>query len=196
MQVSGRKGRGDVERSSNKPGHDLYCVPCQRDDENNEAFGYCQDCTEHLCETCYKSHRKARSSISHVLLDKQRMPTRMSEQTKSVTLGCRVPCSKHADKIIEFFCCDHNKVFCYVCSTLDHTHCKKEYITDISKSFVAVQDFQAKIVSLLQQCTHITDYVNGTVETVERNVESTLGDFLKFRQEIIDLLDTQELEIK
>ena len=34
------------------------------------------------------------------------------------------------------------------------------------------------------------------METVECNVESTLDDFQKFRQEIIDLLDTQELEIK
>ena len=94
MQVSGRKGRGDVERSSNESGNDLYCVPCQRDDENNEAFGYCQECTEHLCETCYKSHRKAKLNIGHVLLDKQCMPTSMSEQTKLVTMDCRVPCTK------------------------------------------------------------------------------------------------------
>ena len=51
-------------------------------------------------------------------------------------------------------------------------------------------------MSLLQKFTHITDYVNGTVETLKRNVKTTLGDFQKFRQEIIDLLDTQELEIK
>ena len=104
---------------------------------------------------------------------------------------------QNADKTIEFFCSDHDKVFCYVCSTLDHNHCKKEYIPDISKSFFATTlEFQAKIVPLFQHCTHITGYVNGTVETVERNVETTLVDFQKFRQEIIDLLDTQELEIK
>ncbi|XP_078315527.1 uncharacterized protein LOC111129747 [Crassostrea virginica] len=45
----------------------LYCKPCQRDAEVI-ADSWCQDCSEALCHTCEKYHKKLRPTCKHVVV--------------------------------------------------------------------------------------------------------------------------------
>ncbi|XP_078315526.1 uncharacterized protein LOC111129749 [Crassostrea virginica] len=46
----------------------LYCKPCQRDEEEVIADSWCQDCSEALCNTCEKCHKKLRPTCHHVVV--------------------------------------------------------------------------------------------------------------------------------
>lgn len=52
-----------------------FCDLCKTAGDDIEAEGYCTDCDERLCGTCYKSHSRSKASKHHVLLDKDNMPT-------------------------------------------------------------------------------------------------------------------------
>ena len=52
------------------------CDGCSRENEQTEATSYCENCTEYLCNACFKAHRKNKASSSHTLItitDKQRI---------------------------------------------------------------------------------------------------------------------------
>jgi hypothetical protein len=70
MEVPGKQD----EDSSRADDTTLICLPCDSDGLKEPAYGFCQDCQEHLCETCFKHHRRARPFKNHVLIDKDLMP--------------------------------------------------------------------------------------------------------------------------
>lgn len=52
-----------------------FCDLCKTAGDEVKAEGYCADCDERLCSTCYRSHSRSKASKHHVLLDKDNMPT-------------------------------------------------------------------------------------------------------------------------
>ncbi|XP_053376780.1 E3 ubiquitin-protein ligase TRIM33-like [Mercenaria mercenaria] len=64
MEVSGRRSGNDDNISQG-----LVCHPCQEDGVTQQARGYCINCKEYLCETCYKYHRRPKPYKDHVLVD-------------------------------------------------------------------------------------------------------------------------------
>ena len=56
--------REDMPKKSNKT-----CDPCKSAGDVKETVGYCKDCREYMCETCYVSHSRNKLSSHHVLVD-------------------------------------------------------------------------------------------------------------------------------
>ncbi|XP_060581990.1 E3 ubiquitin-protein ligase TRIM71-like [Ruditapes philippinarum] len=189
MEVSG-KLTVSSEQDSN-----LYCLPCDRDGLKEPAFGYCQDCEEHLCESCYKHHRKQKPSMNHVLLDKDRMP----QQSKSGNINndqITDFCTKHSDKLLEFCCNTHNSNACYVCVTLEHKHCKVDYIPDVSRNVSnELEKLIDRMETLIQKCKSNVKIAETATTNIEQMYKAVVEDIKVFRNELNECLDKMEAEL-
>jgi hypothetical protein len=138
MAVPGKKATKHFSSSTISKGSDedlqVYCQPCDQDGSRLPAYGYCTNCSEHLCKTCYTLHRKHKLSRDHTLLDKTSMPQTLTPVTPTQSDNFNKPCPKHNLEMIKFYCHDHKALLCSVCVTLDHTatSCQVNYIPDIS----------------------------------------------------------------
>ncbi|XP_053385830.1 uncharacterized protein LOC123538693 [Mercenaria mercenaria] len=50
------------------------CDPCKTAGEEIEATGYCENCGEYLCSSCFRSHSRSKATKHHNLMDKDNMP--------------------------------------------------------------------------------------------------------------------------
>ncbi|XP_060571558.1 transcription intermediary factor 1-beta-like [Ruditapes philippinarum] len=189
MEVSGKFGVSS-EQDSN-----LYCLPCDRDGLKEPAFGYCKDCEEHLCESCYKHHRKPKPTMNHVLLDKERMPQQL--KTGNIKIDqITYFCTKHSDKPLEFYCNTHESNVCYVCVTLEHKHCNVEYIPDVSGNVSGkLENLIDRIETLIQTCKSNVRIAETATANIEQMYTTVVEDIKTFRNEINECLDKMEAEI-
>ena len=51
-----------------------HCDACKYDDCIEEATGFCVSCTEYLCQTCCRDHRKNKLTRNHSILKDGEMP--------------------------------------------------------------------------------------------------------------------------
>nr|XP_022330482.1 tripartite motif-containing protein 5-like [Crassostrea virginica] len=97
----------------------LYCKPCQRDEEEIIADRWCQDCSEALCNTCEKYHKKLRPTSHHVVVS----VTDLSVSTKTPFLQSLEICEAHDGRKLELFCKKHFQPCCAVCVAQNHNNC-------------------------------------------------------------------------
>ncbi|XP_053391654.1 E3 ubiquitin-protein ligase TRIM33-like [Mercenaria mercenaria] len=206
MAVSGRKAQQEFSSSLSKGSgedYEIFCQPCDRDNLILPAYGFCTDCEEHLCESCFNHHRRAKPSRHHTLLDAHNMPQTLQVPSKSAQMvqssDLTTPCPEHKKEIIKFYCKDHEALLCSVCVTLDHTKtfCQVSYIPDISKQSLSSKEY----TDTLKGLGNLTDTIKKTQtdlreKTLSSNKSLTdvLADIKKFRQEMIKRLYELEKE--
>ena len=168
MEVSGKVTAESMQNPT------LYCIPCSRDDLDEPAEGYCQDCQEHLCKTCFQHHRRSRPSRDHVLLDKESMPSQPTNSDLNddiITNSCII----HRDKALEFYCNNHKSVACYVCMTLEHKQCKVDYIPDISRNVsTEFKDLVTKMEMLVRKCESNIKRAQSDTRHLDESYETLL----------------------
>ncbi|XP_060569997.1 E3 ubiquitin-protein ligase TRIM71-like [Ruditapes philippinarum] len=205
MAVQGKKATKQFSSSTTSMGSDedlkVYCQPCDRDGPRLPAHGYCTNCSEHLCETCFTVHKRHTLSRHHTLQDKSSMPQTLSPVTPRQPDNFTKPCPKHNMEMIKFYCHDHEALLCSVCVTLDHTaaSCKVNYIPDISDKVTDSKDYQ----DILKDINDMTERSSKTLQDIKkRNDESNkslsnaLTDIKKFRTKINQRLDELESIVK
>jgi hypothetical protein len=129
--------KAEVDTTEKSQGMDkaIFCDPCQRDNKYNFAYkiadGFCVDCDEHLCSTCFNIHKRFRVSQHHVLQDNS--STQESKTSGNIKDICVDRCPSHTDKVIEYFCQSCDKLCCSVCIIKGHRHCETvDFIPDIA----------------------------------------------------------------
>ncbi|XP_060602493.1 uncharacterized protein LOC132755618 [Ruditapes philippinarum] len=187
MEVSGKV------TSTSKTNFNLYCITCDTDGLKEPAYGFCQDCQEHLCKSCFQHHRRSRLSRNHVLLDKDAMPT---QQTTVDDVNADVitdNCTNHKDKPLEFYCNNHDTVACYVCVTLEHKQCKVDYIPDVSGNVSGeLIDLNKKMKDLVKKCENNIMKASAAKKQLEQKGVKVVEDIRLLRKEINDRLDEME----
>ncbi|XP_060596590.1 uncharacterized protein LOC132750594 isoform X2 [Ruditapes philippinarum] len=137
MEVTGRTSReNDISyKDSERTNVTFNCDPCENEGDEQPAEGFCENCQEYLCSSCFKIHRRPALWRHHVLLDKENMPS--SKTTKEqLNYECTEPCSEHSTKLLEYFCQTHSQLGCPVCITTKHRMCNDvDYIPDIAGHF-------------------------------------------------------------
>ncbi|XP_060586834.1 E3 ubiquitin-protein ligase TRIM71-like isoform X2 [Ruditapes philippinarum] len=210
MAVPGKKASQKFSSTLSQGGaedFDIYCEICDRDDIRLPAFGYCVDCEEHLCQSCFNTHRRPKPLRHHQLLDKDHMPhkqkfQRSSKSTSSLQTGdFTKPCNKHTKEVIKFYCHDHNAVICSVCVTIEHTptSCHVDYIPDISGQVIDSTEFRETLKDidiLTYKYSQITSDMKQRVGTSTTALKYALAEFENFRKEINKRLDELEKEVK
>ncbi|XP_053397062.1 uncharacterized protein LOC128556349 [Mercenaria mercenaria] len=209
MDVPGKTAHKSFASSMKSLGssedYEIYCQPCDRNGPRLPAYGFCTDCKEHLCESCFKHHKRHTLSMHHNLLDKNNMPQTM--QLSSAPVHTRqldnltTPCQKHTKEVIKFFCHDHKALLCNACVTLEHTGttCKVNYIPDIAGQIIDSKEYK----DILKDIDTITDQCNKMSEDLKKltaKSNSSLADVLisikKFRKEINQRLDVLERQVE
>ncbi|XP_060562029.1 uncharacterized protein LOC132721695 [Ruditapes philippinarum] len=205
MAVPGKKASKQFSSSTISMASDedlqIYCQPCDEEGSRLPAYGYCTDCKEHLCKTCFTAHRISRLSKHHKLQDATNMPKVLQQPSPSIHTGqsdvITTPCLKHSKELIKFYCHDHVELLCSVCVTLEHqaTSCKVDYIPDISGDILDSKEYQVILNAVnitsdkFQQI--LKDVKNMTYKS-NSSLKDALVDIKKFRQEINQRLDELE----
>lgn len=195
MAVSGRKAE-DFSSSVLFGSDDeivLHCAPCGKQGSRMQAYGYCVDCSEHLCETCYQVHTKPTPCKNHVLLDKSKMPKRQSLLGSPGDISTN--CSKHNEKIIEYNCKDHDTLACNVCVAMEHRNCKIDYIPDVSKDYRTSTEYTSikKSVNALQVDIDKAKFANSTrQQEIEDNRNNVKKDIKQYRKCVDKILEKWE----
>ncbi|CAC5355812.1 TRIM28 [Mytilus coruscus] len=107
------------------------CAGCMRDGDTNRAPSWCSDCSEPVCVTCAKFHKKLSPPHKIVPLEHIKRP---SSDIFKLSGNCR---THNKEKII-LFCCQHDKVVCDTCLSESHQSCKS--IISIEKASKGVRD--------------------------------------------------------
>ncbi|XP_060585366.1 uncharacterized protein LOC132741254 [Ruditapes philippinarum] len=210
MSVPGKKASQKLLSTLFRGGaedFDIFCEQCDRDDIRLPAFGYCVDCEEHLCKTCFNTHTRPKPLRHHQLLDKDHMPQKqdlqISYKFKSGGHACELfkPCNKHTKEVIKFYCHDHNTLICSVCVTLEHTpiSCHVDYIPDISGQTLDSIEFTETlrdIDKLTDKCCQITTNIKQRVAKSTASLKDAIAEIENFRKEISKRLDELEMTVK
>ncbi|XP_053405815.1 uncharacterized protein LOC123566449 [Mercenaria mercenaria] len=202
MAVPGRK-MPERFSSSSTMGSDedikVYCQPCDHDGPRLPAHGYCVDCREHLCQTCFTFHKRHTLSRHHTLLDKNNMPQTISSTSvhPSQPDNLTKPCDKHMKEMIKFYCQNHEALLCSVCVTLEHTRtsCKVNYIPDISAQVINSKEHQVILKgmdTITEQCHKKSEDVKKITAKSNSSLTDVLADIKKFRTEINQRLNELE----
>ncbi|XP_045190084.2 E3 ubiquitin-protein ligase TRIM33-like [Mercenaria mercenaria] len=202
MEVSEKKAK-QIPSTSILQGSDddaqFYCIPCEQEGHCVQAHGYCQNCAEYLCETCYRSHRKPAPCRNHVLLDSSKMPkSQKYQRSHPVAHDLVEPCPKHQGEIIKYYCHDHAFFGCSPCITINHRACKADYIPDVSENFVASQEYTNLLHSLKTLCNSCKEIAVTTKENkreIKKRTKDLREKIVKFRQDINHTLDKWEMEL-
>ncbi|XP_060599765.1 E3 ubiquitin-protein ligase TRIM71-like [Ruditapes philippinarum] len=210
MAVPGKKTSNNFSSTLSQGGaedFDIYCKICDRANIRLPVFGYCVDCEEHLCQSCFNTHRLPKPLHFHQLLDKEHMPQQQkqhgsSKSTSSSRIGdFTKPCTKHRKEVIKFYCYDHNALICNVCVALEHTptSCHVDYIPDISGQILDSTEFKEAlkdIDKLTNKCSQITSDLKQGVATSTTSLQDAIAEIDNFRKEINKRLDNLEKEVK
>jgi hypothetical protein len=205
MAVPGKKATKQFSSSTTSIVSDedlkVYCQPCDHDGPRLPAHGYCTNCSEHLCKTCFTLHRRHALSRHHVLLDKTNMPQTLSPVTPRQPDNFQKPCPKHNIEMIKFYCHDHNALLCGVCVTLNHTatSCNVNYIPDISGQKINSKEYQ----DVLKELNDMAERSSKTIQDMKKLNEvsnksftEAMTDIWKFRTKINQRLDEMERQVK
>lgn len=106
----------------------VNCDPCQYEGIQRESRAYCQDCNEFLCQDCMQAHRKFQAFRLHSILREKSMPK--TRETTSRKLALKL-CDDHRLNEVQFYCSNHDSVFCGLCRTAKHSTCENKRINDI-----------------------------------------------------------------
>ncbi|XP_060597191.1 E3 ubiquitin-protein ligase TRIM33-like [Ruditapes philippinarum] len=170
-------------------------VYCDEEGTRLPAHGYCTDCKEHICHTCFKAHQINRLSKQHTLLDATSMPKVLQQPSTSIHTGLSddltLPCRKHPKEMIKFYCNDHTEFLCSVCVTLEHqaTSCNVNYIPDISGDIIDSKEYQVIFKARNNTSDKCQQILNDFLK-------EALVDIKKFRQEINQRLDELERQVE
>jgi uncharacterized coiled-coil protein SlyX len=186
-------------------GLQIYCQPCDEEGTRHPAHGYCTDCKEHLCQTCFKAHMINMFTKKHTLLDATSIPRLLQTPSTSIHTGLlddlTLPCRKHPKEMIQFYCNDQTEFLCSVCVTLEHqaSSCKVNYIPDISNDITDSKQYQVILNAVnttsdkFQQI--LKDVKNMTYKS-NSSLKDALVDIKRFRQEINQRLDELERQVE
>ncbi|XP_045199325.2 uncharacterized protein LOC123553766 [Mercenaria mercenaria] len=154
----------------------FYCFPCDSHGLRKEAHAYCESCTEFLCQTCYKHHRKAKALRKHKLLQKEKMYQEKLLRSKSMT-DCSGKCPKHPEEIVTWYCQVHFQSGCHICKEEHHgdrfSECEAESDDGAKEDYVKELDTldskaDQKIAKARKNREDAKEYYNAEAEKIRR----------------------------
>lgn len=139
---------------------EIHCDPCKFANEKNAATYICKDCKEYLCKQCFNYlHKRKRESNIHSV-------TIITPGSDLIPLEMDEPCPIHADKVLDIFCFDHEKICCNVCFATKHRHC------DNVRSLDEIAKDKDKVIDMSDFLETISDATQCIVEALNKANET------------------------
>ena len=111
----------------------LKCALIDDGDDHGNAEYFCIDCWDPLCADCNRIHKKSRLTKNHNtknITDVTKVDIQLHKRKEDVK------CTRHADKILEFFCNECNCAVCYACCVTSHFQHKCEGLGNVDVKFM------------------------------------------------------------
>lgn len=119
------------------------CEGCLRENEEEVADQWCNDCSEPVCRNCGKAHR--RFAVAHNVISIKDVPA----CRKSIPKNCLT----HENKKLILFCIGHDKLICHECLSENHRTCNKileiEKAAEGIKNSHAINDMKTRMIKLI-----------------------------------------------
>ncbi|XP_052818919.1 uncharacterized protein LOC128244857 [Mya arenaria] len=187
------------KNETNEKETEILCQLCQEEGLSLKAKGYCLDCRDYLCETCFDSHCRPRPLRTHRLRKVEELSVSEKEikNDKNDDDISQLVCKIHDGNVILSYCGSHGQFCCERCLSIGHVACKD--LTDINKltneidnqsefkSFCASMDyFKTKWKTEKKRALSNLDDVNRSYETTVSFVTSKLDEMKKADNAYID----------
>ncbi|XP_052089949.1 tripartite motif-containing protein 45-like [Mytilus californianus] len=95
------------------------CTSCERMDEKTEAKFACTDCSDTLCQNCYRYHKHHKIFENHEVIPIEKFTSAFEFPVKFQS-----SCSKHKNEKLKLYCSDHVIPCCSVCVSVEHRKCE------------------------------------------------------------------------
>ena len=174
--------------------YDIVCGPCKTDNVNKEAKHYCEQCQEHLCDSCQDTHRKLKATKNHNILSGHHMPTSSDVSQRP---ACSVSCSCSQNQEVAVYCEYHDDVICDSCATVKHRRCKTFSVQDKSRRYPTKKlDFIIdKTKTLRMKIEQLQQERDKDRTNITRMKDTCRKEISTFRKELNDFLDHLERDI-
>ncbi|XP_056004091.1 tripartite motif-containing protein 45-like [Ostrea edulis] len=165
------------------------CDACLRENESENAIGFCLSCTEYLCKMCTKYHKRQLLSRDHTICQLNEM--------KSSNIfpesGNIHSCPKHKRETVKFFCNDHQQSCCSVCIGTSHRKCESiDTVEDAAKNIK--QNRQLDVLlgdmkNMEKKLTKAKSEQEINVAEIENSVDEIIEKTEREFKELVDHLD-------
>lgn len=109
----------------------IYCEPCFRENDDEQATNYCVTCKKYLCTTCTKYHGRNIASRDHTIFKASKINSIKVVSEIELANGC----PNHQHEKIQLYCHDHDQPCCALCGGTEHRTCEK--VDTIENAFQA-----------------------------------------------------------
>jgi hypothetical protein len=129
------------------------CDPCMDDGKNSTAVKYCSDCEDKLCGDCAGSHLQFKAFKSHNVIDLSSIGSRIPTSSK-------INCEIHPAVLIDYFCSQHDAVYCRVCLPESHRTCENVLPLDFASKYIINSSL---LFDALKEFGHMTETLDKLV---------------------------------
>ncbi|XP_053401100.1 E3 ubiquitin-protein ligase Midline-1-like [Mercenaria mercenaria] len=163
--------------------YEYTCTPCADDGCRYAAIYYCRACTQWLCSTCTKYHKRISSSKNHHLFTIEEVQKQDSHMLPSVV---KAKCPKHPEREVEMYCGNHDMVYCALCVAKDHRACcQVEEVADIINTHFS----QSKYETIIHELAEMQVNLDALIMTKEENIELVNSRKMEISKEQQDLIN-------
>ena len=171
---------------------DNVCGPCKKDQIEKGANFYCNECGEYLCTECKNYHRKLSVTKDHTVVTVSELPTADAERRGTDLV---IYCGCNNKQEVEFYCKDHDDVFCSPCKNVQHHKCTT---CDINKrsagySIEMLNLVMSKTESLRNEFEHL--HQESSQPTIEASRETCKREIETFRRGLDQFLNKLEHDL-
>ncbi|XP_052228485.1 uncharacterized protein LOC127842801 isoform X2 [Dreissena polymorpha] len=159
------------------------------------VFGFCENCSLRLCDTCFTVHTKASGHITFSL-DKTLSDTVATVVRKSDIHEQK--CSSHTTENLSFYCEYHDTPICGRCMRLNHSSCLKSVIDlhDISFNEQLTNERLSHFDELKEEIQVIEGSITENIKTVDDLKETYMNAIKAYRKRLDDRLNMLQSKIE
>ena len=95
---------------------------------DGKATGYCQDCSEFVCDECQANHKKFKRMKDHTILTLTELQTKLVNAPPKKDVAC---CQKHSNEKLKIYCETCMEIICSDCTIRLHRDHTYDLIADV-----------------------------------------------------------------
>ncbi|XP_060606183.1 E3 ubiquitin-protein ligase TRIM56-like [Ruditapes philippinarum] len=176
-------GLHDSKEETSRINTNFKCEPCLFENIEKEASTFCMDCSEHLCASCAREHRKNKLSRDHKLFEGEDISDKF---TTIAIMKKMMHCPDHPDTVVMYKCEDHEKYICVTCLAECHRKCNT--VNEIAKAKTPVnENMNARVEKTLSQ---LQDTATASKRESEENISTYKDQLAKVQLQQQSLLSS------
>lgn len=172
---------------------DRNCESCSKADFNlpEKAEKWCTNCRIAFCAGCIKAHNVIKACREHIVVSLKDM--RVDPLNSLKNHKNELPCNRHKEKTLEFYCSDCKEVICSSCVAVQHRRCEQvETASDANRklrpeaeSLLKDMEMEIKLLRECEKSQHMEiDELNANKDTIMKEISAMRN---KINEKLLEL---------